>query len=240
MKYSLYTGKLDELPTSQKYLVSCLNQYSYCVAEEDAQFQEALLHSEVLLPDGIGIVAAVRFLDGKSIKKLAGTDLHLHLLRKLNEAGGRCFYLGSSDATLQTIKERIAIEYPAVQVGAYAPRYAAHFSEAESAEMVAAVNAFNPDVLFIGMTAPKQEKWAYTHKERLNAGAICCIGAVFDFYAGNVKRPSPFMISLGLEWLGRLLGEPKRLWRRYLYYGPVFLWLLFKEKVSGPRKAFEN
>lgn len=236
MRYPLYTGRLDDLPTSRKYMVSCLNQYSYCIAEEDAQFKQALLHSEVLLLDGIGIVAAVRFLDRKSIRKIAGTDLHLYLLRKLNETGGCCFYLGSSDATLQKIKERIAVEYPAVRVGVLAPAYATHFSEAESAEMVTVVNAFHPDVLFIGMTAPKQEKWAYSHKERLNAGAICCIGAVFDFYAGHVKRPPPFMIALGLEWLGRLLGEPKRLWRRYLYYGPVFLWLLVKEKASGHRK----
>ncbi len=232
MKYSLFTGSLDELPVSRKYLVSCLNQYSYCIAEEDAPFQEALLGSEVLLPDGVGIVAAAWFLDGKRIRKIAGSELHLYLLGKLNEAGGRCFYLGSSEGTLQKIKERISLEFPAVRVGAFAPPYAAHFTAAESAEMVAVVNAYHPDVLFIGMTAPKQEKWAYAHKERLNAGAICCIGAVFDFYAGNVKRPSPFLISLGLEWLGRLLGEPKRLWRRYLYYGPVFLWLLIKEKAA--------
>jgi N-acetylglucosaminyldiphosphoundecaprenol N-acetyl-beta-D-mannosaminyltransferase len=103
--------------------------------------------------------------------------------------------------------------------------------------MVDAVNAFHPDILFIGMTAPKQEKWAYAHKDRLNARVICCIGAVFDFYAGTVERPSSFMISIGLEWFGRLVREPRRLWRRYLYYGPIFLWLLFKEKSSRPRKS---
>ncbi len=240
MRYSLYTGQLADLPTSQKYLVSCLNQYTYCIAEEDGQFREALLNSEVLLPDGIGIVAAVKFLNGKRIKKIAGADLHLYLLGKLNEAGGRCFYLGSVDATLQKIKERLAVDFPAVQVGVYAPPHAAQFSEAESAAMVDAVNAFNPDILFIGMTAPKQEKWAYAHKAQLNARAICCIGAVFDFYAGTVERPSPFMISIGLEWFGRLVSEPKRLWRRYLYYGPVFLWLLFKEKSAKPRKRVKS
>ncbi len=233
MRYPLYTGPLADLPTSQKLLVSCLNQYTYCIAEEDVQFKEALLNSEVLLPDGIGIVAAVKFLNGKRIKKIAGADLHLYLLQQLNAAGGRCFYLGSAEATLQKIKERLSLEFPAVKVGFYAPPHAAQFSEAESTAMVDAVNSFNPDVLFIGMTAPKQEKWAHAHKERLNARAICCIGAVFDFYAGTVERPHPFMISIGLEWFGRLLSEPKRLWRRYLYYGPIFLWLLFKEKKSS-------
>lgn len=240
MRYPLYTGRLADLPASQKYLVSCLNQYTYCIAEEDVQFKEALLNSEVLLPDGIGIVAAVKFLNGKRIKKIAGADLHLYLLQKLNEAGGRCFYLGSTDATLQKIKERLSAEFPAVRVGSYAPPHAAQFSEAESAAMVDAVNAFEPDILFIGMTAPKQEKWAYAHKKRLDVKAICCIGAVFDFYAGTVERPSPFMISIGLEWFGRLVSEPKRLWRRYLYYGPIFLWLLFKEKSSKPRKSVKT
>jgi N-acetylglucosaminyldiphosphoundecaprenol N-acetyl-beta-D-mannosaminyltransferase len=98
--------------------------------------------------------------------------------------------------------------------------------------MVEAINTFNPDVLFVGMAAPKQEKWAYAHKERLNTNFICCIGAVFDFYARTVERPSSFLISLGLEWFGRLVSEPKRLWKRYLYYGPIFLWLMVKEKAS--------
>jgi N-acetylglucosaminyldiphosphoundecaprenol N-acetyl-beta-D-mannosaminyltransferase len=236
MRYSLYTGKLADLPTSQKLLVSCLNQYTYCIAEEDVQFKEALLNSEVLLPDGIGIVAAEKFLNGKRIKKIAGADLHLHLLRQLNETAGRCFYLGSADATLQKIKERLAVEFPAIQVGFYAPPHATQFSEAESSAMVEAVNAFNPDVLFIGMTAPKQEKWAHAHKAQLNVRAICCIGAVFDFYAGIMERPSSFMISIGLEWFGRLVSEPKRLWRRYLYYGPIFVWLLFKAKKSAKNR----
>jgi N-acetylglucosaminyldiphosphoundecaprenol N-acetyl-beta-D-mannosaminyltransferase len=230
MKYPLYTGTLDELPTSRKLLISCLNQYTYCIAEEDLQFKEALLNSEIVLPDGVGIVAAAKFLDGHSIKKIAGADLHLFMLQKLNRTGGRCFYLGSSEATLQKIKERVLVEFPDVKVGCYAPPYTVQFSEAESAAMVEAVNTFNPDVLFVGMAAPKQEKWAFAHKERLNTRVIGCIGAVFDFYAGTVERPSSLMISLGLEWFGRLVSEPKRLWKRYLYYGPIFLWLLVKEK----------
>ena len=83
------------------------------------------------------------------------------------------------------------------------------------------------DVLFVGMTAPKQEKWAFTNRDRIPAGLICSIGAVFDFYAGTVKRSSPFWISIGLEWLPRLLREPKRLYKRVFVSGPAFLWDLF-------------
>ena len=93
--------------------------------------------------------------------------------------------------------------------------------------MIDAVNSFQPDVLMIGMTAPKQEKWAYLHRDRLDAKYICSIGAVFDFYAGTVKRSSPFWIGIGLEWLPRLLREPKRLYKRVFFSGPEFLWDLF-------------
>lgn len=81
---------------------------------------------------------------------------------------------------------------------------------------------FHPKFLFIGMTAPKQEKWAYANKEFLEAPIICSIGAVFDFYAGTVKRPGKAWINWGLEWLVRFAKEPRRMWVRYGYYGPVF------------------
>lgn len=99
--------------------------------------------------------------------------------------------------------------------------------------MIDEINVFMPDVLFIGMTAPKQEKWAHEHKTLLDARIICSIGAVFDFYAGTVVRPNKIWINLGLEWFVRLLKEPKRMWKRYLFYGPVFIKLMLKEKIKN-------
>jgi N-acetylglucosaminyldiphosphoundecaprenol N-acetyl-beta-D-mannosaminyltransferase len=99
--------------------------------------------------------------------------------------------------------------------------------------MISAVNSFGPDVLFVGMTAPKQEKWSYLHKNQLTAKIICPIGAVFDFYAETIKRPSKFWIDLRLEWFIRLVKEPKRMSKRYLYYGPVFAFDLLKMKVRN-------
>jgi N-acetylglucosaminyldiphosphoundecaprenol N-acetyl-beta-D-mannosaminyltransferase len=96
--------------------------------------------------------------------------------------------------------------------------------------MIAAIKVFKPDVLFVGMTAPKQETWAYEHYDEIDAKMICSIGAVFDFFAGTVKRPSKFWIKLGLEWFIRLVKEPKRMSRRYLYYGPIFVILMMKQK----------
>jgi N-acetylglucosaminyldiphosphoundecaprenol N-acetyl-beta-D-mannosaminyltransferase len=235
--YKIYNGDLNQLAVTDKTLINTINQYSFCIAEQDSAFKAALQGSDILLPDGMAIVAAVRLLTGQKIKKIAGADIHLHLLQELNQKEGSCFYLGSSENTLRKIRERLAIEFPNIKVGTFSPAYTPEFSLDENKEMVDAVNAFQPDVLFIGMTAPKQEKWAHVHKEQLGAKIICSIGAVFDFYAGTVTRPHRFWISLRLEWFIRLVKEPRRMWKRYLYYGPVFIGLILKEKVNRLGKA---
>jgi len=235
LDYPIFSGNLEQIGFASKTLINTLNQYSFCVAQQDATFKVALQASDILLPDGMAIVAAVRLLSGQKIKKIAGADIHLHLLQELNQRQGSCFYLGSSESTLFKIKERLAIKFPNIRVGTFSPPFATEFTPDQNKKMLEAVNAFRPDVLFVGMTAPKQEKWAQAHKEQLETKIICTIGAVFDFYAGTVKRPSVFWINMRLEWFIRLIKEPKRLWKRYLYYGPVFVWLVLKEKAKSLR-----
>lgn len=230
--YLVYADPLDEsLLDSKKIVFSTINQYSFCLAQKDDEFKAALQQSDILLPDGIAIVQSIKLLTGKKIKKIAGADLHDFLLSHYNAIGGSCFYLGSSQATLDKIKRRVLAEYPHLQVGVYSPPYKAEFSEEDSLNMIEAVNNFKPDVLFIGMTAPKQEKWANKYKDKLDVKKICSIGAVFDFFAGNVKRPGKFWIKMGMEWFFRLTNEPKRMWKRYLYYGPIFVFQLLKGKI---------
>jgi N-acetylglucosaminyldiphosphoundecaprenol N-acetyl-beta-D-mannosaminyltransferase len=230
--YSVYSDNLSELAVMDKTLINTINQYSFCIAEKDAEFKKALQDSDILLPDGMAVVAAVKLLNGAKIRKIAGADIHQFLLEDLNEKGGSCFYLGSSESTLLKITTRLSKEFPNVKVSTFSPPYKSEFSEADNQQMLDAINSFQPDVLFVGMTAPKQEKWAYAQKEDLDTKIICCIGAVFDFYAGTVERPSQFWIDLRLEWFIRLLKEPKRMWKRYLYYGPVFIGLILEEKIQ--------
>ena len=232
LDYNLYDGELVDISLGSKAIINTINQYSYCIAEEDSEFKSALQNSDVLLPDGEGVVLAERFLTGRKLQKISGTDIHFHLLEKLNKIGGKCFYLGASDDTLKKIKARINKEYPNVQVGYFSPNFKAVFTEAERNEMIAAVNAFAADVLFIGLTAPKQEKLSQQFKQRVNVKIICAIGAVFDFYAGTIQRPNKFLIGLKLEWLGRLLRNPAKMWRRYLYYGPIYIYTVLKIKFN--------
>ncbi len=230
--YNIFSSSINEIEINTgKILINTINQYSYCLAEKDDSFRKSLQNSNILLPDGIGIVIASRILNGRKINRITGADMHKCLLEKLNEKNGKCFYLGSSYSTLLKIEERCMEEYPNIRINSYSPPFTENFSDEEIDKMLTAINNFQPDVLFIGMTAPKQEKWANRHKEVLNAKVICSIGAVFDFYSGTVKRPNKIWLNLGFEWLGRLIREPKRMWRRYLYYGPIFIYyVLFKEK----------
>jgi len=237
LDYNLYTKTLNDLPLKSSLLVNTINQYSFCMANEDLGFKESLQMSDVLLPDGISVVAAEYVLTGKLIKKISGADLHLHLMKDLEAKGGSCFYLGATEDTLKKIKNKMAVEFPNVKVGSYSPPFKKVFTEEDNKAIIDSINEFKPDVLFIGMTAPKQEKWASANRDQIQAKIICTIGAVFDFYAGTIQRPSNVMIDLGLEWLGRLLHEPKRLWKRYLIYGPVFIWLIGKERI---KKTFYN
>jgi len=232
VKNNLFNSSLDLL-SHEKLLITTLNAHSYNIAQTNLKFNEALKHSDVLLPDGISIVWAKRFLDGTSLKKIAGADLFHYEMNRLNESQGSCFFLGSITETLQLIKAKAAIEFPHVKVETYSPPFKNTFNNQDTTAMLAAIRQFNPDALFIGMTAPKQELWAYEHFKAIQAKHICCIGAVFDFYAGTTHRAPQWLITLGLEWLFRFISEPKRLWKRYLIGNTQFIFLILKEKFRS-------
>lgn len=157
-------------------------------------------------------------------------SLELRVERRKNKV----MFLGSSEKVLALIKERAAVDYPNVEVVTYSPPYKPEFTDEENAEMVRAINEAKPDLLWIGMTAPKQEKWTYKHWGELDIDChVGTIGAVFDFYAGTMKRAPLWWQEHSLEWLYRLLKEPKRMWRRYLVGNALFLWNVIKLKVKS-------
>jgi len=220
--YSIHKKKLDSIDFDSNKIINTINPHSYCVANKDLDFKEALEKSDILLPDGIGIVWAEKFLNGNNIKKIAGYDLFLFLMNKLNNESGSVFFLGASEETLEKIKSKSSQDYPNIRFGSFSPPYKLEFSKKDSKIMCDEVNVFNPDILFVGMTAPKQEKWVYEFKNHLKVKNICTIGAVFDFYAGNVNRAPEFIIRLGLEWLHRSM-KSKRLFKRNFISNPKFI-----------------
>ena len=236
--YKVYAGPKELLADGLAGVVETLNPHSFVIARDDTLFREALQSADVLLPDGVGIQIAARILSDKRIEKIAGSDLHRTIIDSLGSNGGSCFYLGSSEETLQKIKARLSAEHPSLSVGTFSPPFREEFTPADNREMISAVNSFAPEVLFVGMTAPKQEKWVHEHRDKLRVPLICPVGAVFDFYAGTVQRSGELWIRMGLEWLPRLLKEPVRLWKRNFISTPLFMFYLIREKIrltAGPQ-----
>lgn len=231
---------LETLP-SGKLLINTINAFSYNNARKDKLFAEALTNGDVLIPDGISIVHACHFLNAKSKpeERIAGWDLFYFEMQKAEReaiASGKrkaVMFMGSSPKVLKLIVENAHEIYPHLDIVTYSPPYKPEFSDGDNAMIITAINDCNPDLLWIGMTAPKQEKWAYQHWEELNIHCHCgTIGAVFDFFACTARRAPQVWQNMGLEWLFRLMVEPRRLWRRYMIGNVRFLWYIMQEKFA--------
>lgn len=207
-----------------RYVV-CANPHSLEVAKGDPDFQEALMNADIVIPDGIGMVLASRILGGNIHKRITGSDIFMSLNTAMNRRKGfGVFFLGSTENTLKKIEDKMKGDFQNVAIkGTYSPPFKTEFSTEDDRAMVAAVNRARPDVLWVGMTAPKQEKWIRRNRDKLDVKFIGAIGAVFDFYTGKVKRSHPVFQKMGLEWLPRLVREPLRLWRRNFISNPMFL-----------------
>lgn len=211
-----------------------------------------------LIPDGASIVKVCQWLKAVSqpAERIAGWDLFSLEMDRLNRksekflnepndkaerkvenenfpARLKVMFMGSSERVLALIRERAAKVYPNLEVVTYSPPYKPEFSAEDNKAIIEAINDADPDLLWIGMTAPKQEKWAYSHWDELNIHChVGTIGAVFDFFAGTAKRAPQWWQDHSLEWLYRLCTEPRRMWRRYVIGNPLFLWNILKEKGS--------
>ena len=216
-------------------VMACANPHSLVVAGSDKVFSRALHDADILIPDGTGIVVAAKAFDLPILHRVAGSEFFQGLTGQLAaEGGARYFFLGSSEQALKLITERMNREYPEITVcGTLSPPFKEEFSPEDDAAMAAAVKAARPDVLWVGMTAPKQEKWIYLNRAQLEVPFVAAVGAVFDFYAGTKKRPSIFWQRIGMEWFPRFLREPRRLWERNLRSTPIFLYWIFRGRVKN-------
>ena len=241
---------LKDIPEG-KVLINTVNAHSFNVAQKDDAFAEALrtAHDEeqesgqegcvkYLIPDGASIVKACRILKAKSQprERVAGWDLFAFEMKRIERlaAHGRkrkVMFMGSSWKVLGLIKERAAVEYPHLKVVTYSPPFKEEFSREDNETIIRMINEANPDLLWIGMTAPKQEKWIFQHWKELDIHChVGTIGAVFDFYAGTIKRAPIWWQDHMVEWLFRLLREPRRMWRRYVVGNPLFVWNVSRER----------
>jgi N-acetylglucosaminyldiphosphoundecaprenol N-acetyl-beta-D-mannosaminyltransferase len=202
---------------------ACANPHSLVTAHADPQFRSALEKASIVVVDGIGVSIMARIAGIEVPKRITGNDYFFAVTNALEKrGGGRVFFFGSSLAVLDYIAARMARDFPKVTLcGALSPPFGTWSAE-ENAAMIARINAACPDVLWVGMTAPKQERWVEDNRSRLCAPVIGSIGAVFDFYAETHPRAPQWMCDVGIEWLYRLAREPRRMWRRNFVSAPKF------------------
>jgi N-acetylglucosaminyldiphosphoundecaprenol N-acetyl-beta-D-mannosaminyltransferase len=213
---------------------ACVNPHSVETALRDPAFGAAIRSADLVTADGTGIVIASRILRGRIPERVCGPDIFPMLCEKLNRErpGTRMFFLGATEATLAALARKVAEVYPnLVMAGTLAPPFCSNFSEMDTLAMVDAINAAKADVLWVGLGAPKQEKWVQSVIHRLNVRVVGPVGGVFDFFTGRVKLPPLWAQKVGLIWLVRLCQEPRRLWRRNLD-SPIFLSRVLRQRLT--------
>lgn len=213
-------------------VVSCINPHSIVVSMRDSRFLSALKSGPLLICDGVGVSLFTSSSQrDRKIERITGYQFFHLVSRNLDRKSGKMFFLGSSNETLVALHQSVSNHFPGIKVGCFSPPYRESFSEEESEMMIHAVNDFKPDVLWVGMTAPKQEKWVDEFKHQLDVKIIGNVGAVFDYVAGTESIAPQYFRNMGLEWFYRLANNPKRMLPR-LYSSIYFLYLIIFRKKN--------
>lgn len=198
--------------------------------EHHAGLRRAYEDASLVLPDGMPLIIASRLLGRALPERVTGADLVFQLLKSAKEHNGlRVFLLGAGPGVAQRAAERIMARWPAVDVvGVYSPPFGFENNVAENDEIIQRIAASQPDLVVVGLGAPKQEQWVHTHRTKLNAPVALCVGATIDFLAEHKSRAPRWMQKSGLEWLYRAGTEPRRLLWRYIHDAwnfPRLVWL---------------
>lgn len=223
--FRVFSDDLSKIDIKQEKckVINTISPNSYGLATEDTKFKQALKISDFLVLDGVYFAFASILMNRKNIKANQGPDVFYHFMDRLNKEGGKAFFLGSMPATLEKIEARAKSEYPGIELAHHSPPFKPEFSEEDNGAMLKDINLFKPDVVFVGMTCPKQEKWAIKHRDKIDASLVICIGNVFDWFAGTQKPIPPFWFKVKLGWFIRIFMRPE-IFRRNIGNQMRFFW----------------
>ena len=201
------------------------NVHTTVMAYNDASYREVQNNAVIAVPDGKPLSLICRIRGYKAAQRVAGPDLMPEILRMSEKEGYSHFFYGSTEATLGFLEKNIRRRYPKLKIaGVYSPPFRKMTKE-EDEQIVNMINETKPDFVWVGLGAPKQERWMYEHRGKINA-VMLGVGAAFDFHAGTSKRAPKWMQEFYLEWLYRLIQDPKRLLKRYMFSNAQFIWLI--------------
>ncbi|HOW72868.1 MAG TPA: WecB/TagA/CpsF family glycosyltransferase [Phycisphaerae bacterium] len=216
----------------RREIVAITNPHSVLLCARDPTMGAATRNAGLVLPDGTGIILAARILGYQHNGRVTGPALMLYLCDKGRELGFRHYFYGGNEGVADQLAERLSERFPGLQVGGtFCPPFRP-ITEEEDKEIVHRINATLPDIVWVGLGAPKQEKWMLAHHGRIAATAMIGIGAAFDFHSGNVRWAPRWIRKLGIEWAWRLALNPRRMWRRNLD-SPIFLCKVIAQRLRG-------
>jgi N-acetylglucosaminyldiphosphoundecaprenol N-acetyl-beta-D-mannosaminyltransferase len=220
---SAYRKIREWIDGGQKHFVTVTGAHGVIESSRDAELREIHNRAGMVTADGMPLVWMSWLQGMRQAERVYGPDLMRHALERSSADGPRHFLYGSTPRTLTALVHAIGRDYPAAIIaGAYSPPFRAT-GEREDAEVIDAINAARPDIVWVGLSTPKQEYWMDRHRDSLDASALIGVGAAFDFLAG-VKSQAPRIIQRsGLEWFYRMVSEPRRLLKRYADIVPRFL-----------------
>ena len=194
----------------------------------------------LVTPDGMPLVWLARLHGLEHVERVYGPDLMLALCHRSISKGYRHFLYGGAEGVPDRLANRLKRRYPGLRiVGSYSPPFRP-LTDEEDKQTVQAINEANPDVVWIGLSTPKQERWMAEHIGRLTAPVLVGVGAAFDFHSGLKRQAPRWMQRSGLEWLFRLANEPRRLWRRYLVNNPLFTLLVLQQALNLKRYSLDE
>ncbi|MBA7567215.1 N-acetylglucosaminyldiphosphoundecaprenol N-acetyl-beta-D-mannosaminyltransferase [subsurface metagenome] len=221
------------LEKSEKFYVCALNAFVTVKANEDKELLKIINNAKIVIPDGMSSVWYSRILNNEDhlLKRIDGFKFFYEFSKIADKKGYSYFFLGGKDDfILKIIKKRLNKEFKNIKLkGYFSPPFMKEFKGEINDIMINKVNECNTDILWVGLSAPKQEKWIYRNFDKLDIKMAAGIGAVFNFYAGVVKRAPEWMQKNGLEWLYRIYAEPKRLFMKYMVYNTKFMILVVKD-----------
>ena len=214
-------------------MVLYVNVYCMNIAWRESRYRRLLNRADVVYCDGAGVVWGARFMGRHLPPRMTGADWIYDLCRQCQGNGQRLFLLGGEPGTADRARQILEDKFPGLNVVSARHGY---FRAEESPDLVAEINRCAPDILLVGLGSPLQEYWIEDHFERLQVPVVWAMGAVMDYVVQKVPRAPHWMRDRSLEWLFRLMIEPKRMWRRYVVGNPLFLWHLLITRCGWAKR----
>jgi N-acetylglucosaminyldiphosphoundecaprenol N-acetyl-beta-D-mannosaminyltransferase len=222
----------DTIRNDTQAILAYANVHAINIAYDDIDFRNSINNSDIIFCDGFGVKWAAYLLFKKVLYRVSPPDWFDDLLKESAQNGHSMFLLGTCQEIIENTANIMVSRFPELIIaGVHHGFFTKTQDDKDNTEVLDMINKCQPDILVVGFGMPTQEKWIQENRQRLNTHLIIPVGAYFDYFTGDVKRAPQWMTDRGLEWLGRLIIEPNRLWKRYLVGNPLFLWRLFKHNI---------